>query len=69
MKEKITLPEEFIQTRKPIMGENWNLYLKEYEKEPIRGLQVNTLKIDIETFKQKFTKKLSLFHIQLMVFI
>ena len=58
MKEKITLPEEFIQTRKPIIGENWNLYLKEYEKEPIRGLQVNTLKIDIETFKQKFTKKI-----------
>ena len=58
MKEKITLPEEFIQTRKSVMKENWNLYLKEYEKEPIRGLQVNTLKIDIETFKQKFTKKI-----------
>lgn len=58
MKEKINLPKEFIEARKPIIGKNWESLIKEYEKEPIRGLQVNTLKIDPKTFQQKFTTKI-----------
>lgn len=58
MKEEKRLPEKFIELRKPLLKEDWEKFIVEYSKEASRGLQVNTLKIDSDSFLKCFDKKI-----------
>lgn len=49
---KVPVKEEFLKRMKELLKEEYEAFLKEYEKKPQKGLRVNTLKIDVENFKK-----------------
>ncbi|MGB9780159.1 RsmB/NOP family class I SAM-dependent RNA methyltransferase [Caldanaerobacter sp.] len=49
---KVPVKEEFLKRMKELLKEEYEAFLKEYEKKPQKGLRVNTLKIDVESFKK-----------------
>ena len=48
------LPLSFLDRMQNELGEEYPLFLKEYEKEPIRGIRLNPLKCGIETLRHSF---------------
>ena len=44
------LPEKFLQRMKERLGADYPAFLSSYEKPPVKGLRVNTLKIGVEEF-------------------
>lgn len=58
--EKITtkLPEEFLSEMKNSLGEDYQKYLTAMDEEPVRGLRVNTNRVDVADFIEKYGKPL-----------
>ena len=52
------LPEEFKQKMKNLLGEEYEDFIKSYEKERVQGFRMNLLKIDEEEGDRLF----SVFH-------
>lgn len=52
------LPEEFKQKMKNLLGEEYEAFIKSYDKERVQGLRMNLLKID----EKKGDRLLSVFH-------
>ncbi len=52
-KEKLCLPEEFLLSVRNILGDEFENFIKSYEKENTVGLRYNPLKSDRETFLSK----------------
>ena len=48
----MNLPEQFLNRMKKRLGEEYPAFLSSYEKPPVKGLRVNTLKISVEEFLQ-----------------
>ena len=55
----IKLPEEFLETMKEMLGDEYQAFLDSYEEPRKYGLRVNTLKISPEEFQ-----KLAPFHLE-----
>ncbi|SHE74842.1 16S rRNA (cytosine(967)-C(5))-methyltransferase [Thermoanaerobacter uzonensis DSM 18761] len=49
---KITVKKEFLKRMEQLLKEEYEDFLKEYDKKPQKGLRVNTLKIGVEEFKK-----------------
>lgn len=49
---KITVKEEFLKRMEQLLKEEYEDFLKEYDKKSQKGLRVNTLKIGVEEFKK-----------------
>ena len=58
--EKITtkLPEEFLSEMKNSLGKDYQKYLTAIDEEPVRGLRVNTNRVDVADFIEKYGKPL-----------
>lgn len=52
-KEKLCLPEDFLKSVKNILGDEFENFIKSYEKENYVGLRYNPLKSDANTFLSK----------------
>lgn len=50
--QKIGLPEAFLARMQEMLGEEYEAFLKSYEKERVQGLRVNEIKIDKQSFEQ-----------------
>jgi NOL1/NOP2/sun family putative RNA methylase len=46
------LPESFLERMKIQLASDYNAFLEAYDKETVRGIRVNTLKISVEDFKK-----------------
>jgi len=49
---KITVKKEFLKRMEQLLKEEYEDFLKEYDKKPQKALRVNTLKIGVEEFKK-----------------
>ncbi|MBQ9833129.1 MAG: rRNA cytosine-C5-methyltransferase, partial [Clostridia bacterium] len=47
---KHELPQKFIERMEKQLGDEFAVFLAQYDKEPVRGLRVNTLKLSTESF-------------------
>lgn len=44
------LPQEFIDNMQAMLKEQWQSFLESYEREPYKGIRINTLKISVKDF-------------------
>lgn len=52
------LPKKYLERMKKQLGINFESYLEELDKSPVRGIRVNTNKISTEDFEKLFDEKL-----------
>lgn len=55
----MNLPQDFMQRMQGLLGEEYEAFIKSYEREPFLGLRANTLKIKYETFTEMIPFKLA----------